>query len=238
MFVADARRHGVIRHAPRNLGELCDFVKGDTFDLLAELRERVKRWKDAGCLHDRLIIVIAFPLGREKLEETEITDVWAFLSMQSVFEVGKRIGVWDKMPDKNESCVGLLLSPDESRRGTDVEVDAVRPHFSFSRAGAAAANGTEPVFCKTVAVGVGALGSKVTMNLVCSGFGTWTVIDEDELLPHNLARHALPPWCVGSPKALAIGEMIDACYENKSPTRAVSQTFSGPANRSRQSRRP
>ena len=43
------------------------------------------------------------------------------------------------------------------------------------------------------------------MNLVRSGFGIWTLIDEDELMPHNLARHALPPWCVGMPKALLVG---------------------------------
>ena len=155
MFVADARRHGAIRHAPRNLGELCDFVRGASFDLLAELRERVKRWKDAGCLFDRLIIVIAFPLGRESASEPEITDIWAFLTTQSVFEVGKRIGVWDKMENKGQLSVGLFISPDESRRGTDVEVDAVRPHFGFSRSGAATASGTEPVLRKTVAVGVG-----------------------------------------------------------------------------------
>lgn len=221
MFVADARRHGVIRHAPRNLSELSDFVKGTTFDLLAELRERMKRWKDDDCLDAALIIVIAFPLQRQNASEAEITDIWAFLTPQSVFEVGKRIGVWDKMRDKNKWSVGLLLSPDESQRGTDVELDVVCPHFSFSRVSAATANGTEPVLCKTVAVGAGALGSQVVMNLVRSGFGIWSVIDEDELMPHNLARHALPPWCVGAPKALAIGEMIDACYEGEAPTRAV-----------------
>ncbi|MGO9109825.1 MAG: Mov34/MPN/PAD-1 family protein [Thermoguttaceae bacterium] len=221
MFVADARQHGVITHAPRNLSELGDFVKGETFDLLAELRERLKRWKDDGCLDAALIIMIAFPLQRQNASEVEISDIWTFVTIQSVFEVGKRIGVWDKVWEKNKWSVGVLISPEESQRGTDVELDVVRPHFSFSRVSAATASGTEPVFCKTVAVGVGALGSQVTMNLVRSGFGTWIVIDEDELMPHNLARHALPPWCVGMPKAIAVGGMIDACYEEKSPTGAL-----------------
>jgi hypothetical protein len=221
MFVAEAREHGVIRNAPRNLSELCDFVKGETFDLLAELRERLKRWKDDSCLDAALIIVIAFPLQRQNFSKAEITDLWAFVTIQSVFEVGKRIGVWDKLEQKNKWCVGLLVSPDESRRGSNVELDVVRPHFSFSRIGAAKASATEPVICRTVAVGVGALGSQVVMNLVRSGFGTWTVIDEDELMPHNLARHALPPWCVGVPKAIAVGGLIDACYEGETPTQAV-----------------
>jgi hypothetical protein len=221
MFVADAQQHGVIRHAPRTLEELAAFVKGEAFDLLAELRKRVKQWKDDGCLDAALIIVIVFPLQRQNVSEAEITHIWAFLTMRSVLEVGKRLGVWDESWIKNKREVGLLVPPDESRRGRDVELDVVRPHFSFSRVSAAKASGTEPVLCKTVAVGVGALGSQVTMNLVRSGFGTWTVIDEDELMPHNLARHALPPWCVGRPKAVSVGGLIDAYYEEKSPTRAL-----------------
>ena len=74
---------------------------------------------------------------------------------------------------------------------------------------AAQASGVEPVACKAVAVGVGALGSQIVMNLVKGGFGNWTVIDEDELMPHNLARHALPSWNVGAPKAVAIAGLID-----------------------------
>lgn len=221
MFVADARRHGIIRYAPRNLEELAGFVKGDSFDLLAELRDRVKNWKDDGCLDAALIIVIAFPLQRQEGAEAEISDIWAFVTIQSVFEVGKRLGVWDWVQAKNKKAVGLLLRPDEALRGQDVELDVVRPHFAFSRTGAASASGTEPGLCKTVAVGVGALGSQIVMNLVRGGFGTWTLIDDDDLMPHNLARHALPPWCVGSSKAFAVGAMIDGCFEEDPPTRTI-----------------
>lgn len=222
MFVADARRSGVIREAPQSLHELCNLAKGEDFDLLVELRERVKRWKDDGCLDAALIVVIAFPLQRQNAsEEVEITDIWAFVTTLSILEVGARIGVWDKVKVKDKWSVGILIAPDESKQGNDVKLDVVRPHFSFSRIGAAMANGTEPVLCKTAAVGVGALGSQVVMNLVRGGFGTWTVIDEDDLMPHNLARHALPSWCVGSPKSLAMGAMIDSFYENDSPTRTV-----------------
>jgi len=230
MFVADARRHGIIRNAPRNLEELAGFVKGESFNLLAELRDRVKKWKDDGCLDAALIIVIAFPLQRQEGAEAEISDIWAFVTVQSVFEVGKRLGVWDWVQTKNKRAVGLLLRPDESLRGHDVALDVVRPHFSFSRTGAASASGAEPVLCKTVAVGVGALGSQVVMNLVRGGFGTWTLIDEDDLLPHNLARHALPPWCVGSTKVFAIGAMIDGCFEEDPQTRTIAANILRPGD--------
>ncbi len=230
MFVADSRRHGIIRFAPRNLEDLADFVEGDGFDLLTELRKRVKHWKDDGCLDAALIIVIAFPLQRQDGAETEISDIWAFVTAQSVFEVGKRLGVWDWVDAQNKKSVGLLLRPDESRRGQDVGLDVVRPHFAFSRTVAASANGSVSVPSKSVAVGVGALGSQVIMNLVRGGFGIWTLIDEDILLPHNLARHSLPPCCVGSPKALAVGAMIDDCFEEDPPTRTIDANILRPGD--------
>jgi len=221
MFFGEARQHGVIRHAPRNLEELADFVKGETFDLLAELRQRVIRWKEDGCLEAALIIVIAFPLQRQAGQAAEISDVWAFVTTKSVFDVGRLIGVWDRVSSGKQTSVGLIVPADASRRGGDVGLEVVRPHFSFSRAIAAQASGAEPVTCRAVAVGVGALGSQIVMNLVEGGFGIWTVIDDDELMPHNLARHVLPPWCVGMAKAMAVAGLIDACYEEENPTRAV-----------------
>ena len=44
-------------------------------------------------------------------------------------------------------------------------------------------DGTTP---DMVAIGVGALGSQVLTNLVRSGYGRWTLVDEDVLHPHNL----------------------------------------------------
>ena len=42
-----------------------------------------------------------------------------------------------------------------------------------------------------MAIGAGALGSLVLTNLARSGYGRLTVVDDDVLHPHNLARHTL-----------------------------------------------
>ena len=55
-----------------------------------------------------------------------------------------------------------------------------------------------------VTVGLGALGSQVVMNLARSGFGTWTLVDHDFLMPHNVVRHALDGNYVGWNKAEAV----------------------------------
>ena len=220
-FVADARQHGVIKYAPRNLEELATFVRGESFDLIAELRERVKQWKNDGCMDAALIVVIAFPLQRGNELEPEINDLWAFLTSSSVFEVGNRLGVWEKIRIRNKDEIAFMMSADDTRRGGDIGLDVLRPQFSFSRESAAKASGLEADARKTLAVGLGSLGSQTVMNLMRSGFGTWTLIDEDDLMPHNLARHALPGWCLGSSKAPALAALIDSSIAEELPTRAL-----------------
>lgn len=210
LFMANVRQHGVIRSAPRTLEQLCEFLSADSYDLLRELRTRVMKWKDEGFLNASLILVIVFPLRRTDVGDVEVTDTWAFVTVDSVFEVGKRIGIWDKVDGK----VGCIIGASDSMRGADVELDIVRPHFSFTRDAAARASGVEADLTRVLAVGAGAVGSQTILNLVKGGFGHWTLIDEDELLPHNLGRHALPPVFVGWPKANAMAALVSSYYED------------------------
>jgi|JI6StandDraft_1071083.scaffolds.fasta_scaffold05640_7 hypothetical protein len=217
MFFAGSRQHGIIQRAPRTLEELCEFVRTEEFDLLAELRKRVMGWKDDGCLEVSLIVVIAFPLQRGDVATVEVTDTWAFLTTENIYEVGKRIGVWER----NEGEVGVFVPPIATLKGADVALEVVRPHFSFSKEAAARASGVDAVDAKTVAVGVGAIGSQIVLNLVRSGFGRWTVIDHDELLPHNLARHALFSNGIGWPKAVVLAATINSFFEDGPPAEAI-----------------
>jgi integrative and conjugative element protein (TIGR02256 family) len=67
---------------------------------------------------------------------------------------------------------------------------------------------------KVVAVGAGTLGSPVILTLARQGFGNWTIIDEDHLLPHNMPRHALSFENVGSNKAEALAYEICGLMNN------------------------
>ena len=86
----------------------------------------------------------------------------------------------------------------------------LNPVSSFSRERAAKFNGFSSRSDKKVAaVGLGALGSHVFMNLIRTGYGEWTLIDEDFLLPHNLARHILPGVFVGGAKSQWMAELAN-----------------------------
>lgn len=61
-------------------------------------------------------------------------------------------------------------------------------------------------------VGVGALGSKVICHLARNGFNNITIIDEDSLYPHNLARHSLYTDSLSKNKAKEIHKKLDDIY--------------------------
>ncbi len=200
--------HGVIRRRPSTLAELADLVMPVRLDLLTDVRARLREWgKDASLHEARVIHVIRFPRVRAEGGEVERTDTWAFMLGQNVREAGKRLDLWEERGGK----LGEVLTPDPGRRGEDIGVGVLIPISELDRRMAAWLNGRTPGDGPRIAaVGAGALGSQVVMNLARSGFGIWTLIDPDLLLPHNVARHALPGWCVGYSKVEALAVMANS----------------------------
>lgn len=72
-------------------------------------------------------------------------------------------------------------------------------------------------------IGCGAVGSKVAIHFARSGNLDLTLVDQADLSPHNLVRHALLPESVGKRKAEALQEVIVGLFEQNDPvpTRAV-----------------
>lgn len=65
---------------------------------------------------------------------------------------------------------------------------------------------------KVLVIGCGALGSKISMHLVRSGQNNITFVDNDELSPHNLIRHALLGLNLGKNKAEQMKAESDWLY--------------------------
>jgi hypothetical protein len=106
----------------------------------------------------------------------------------------------------------MLIRPDETRRGADLDVEILNPIFDTTRKTLAESSGADPADgdVQLTAIGVGALGSQVIMNLGREGFGRWTLVDHDLLLPHNLARHELPGQFVGQRKSDAVAWLANS----------------------------
>lgn len=207
-FVAKPQVHGLVRRTPRNLGELHSFLESGGIDLVGALRERLQSWSAPKLLDAKLAVIVALPLSRAACGAVERWTFWVFATLKTIGEVGTDIGLWTVVNEQ----FGLLLRPDDTRRGAQVPIEVLSPYVEFSPAAAASANTIPPAPLKTVAVGAGALGSQLIMTLARMGFGRWTVVDEDDLLPHNLARHALHGGYVGEAKAIGMAHLLNQIY--------------------------
>lgn len=63
-------------------------------------------------------------------------------------------------------------------------------------------------------VGCGALGSKVSSHLSRAGYNNQLLIDNDQILPHNIIRHALYSDMIGVNKAEALADSFKNFYKD------------------------
>ncbi len=233
--------HGVIHKRPATLADLAALVEGAGLDILAEIRERLKTWMNSNkvLLDSHILIIVRFPKRRNDEGEVEAVDTWAFFLGDAartgehagdlrIRDLGIRIGLWDMQDNQ----VGLLLSPDTSKRGEDVSLDVLNVSFELTRLMAARLNGNSTVDdVRIVAIGAGALGSQTVMNLARSGFGTWTIVDHDRLMPHNVARHVLTGHFVGWKKSEAMAFWANSVAGDAEPFTALPVDILSPGKR-------
>ncbi|TWT44519.1 thiamine biosynthesis protein ThiF [Phycisphaerae bacterium RAS1] len=202
-FETPRQRHRVLPRIPRTLDDLNGLLRTDELDLLSKLRERLKNWpkEREPILQNRVILLIDLPKTRTDDGPVERVEHCAVFIDKPLVDLGVAIGVWTMQDGKR----ALLLVPDASKTGDDVPLSLLNVCHALTRDLAAVLNGHEAADgVKILAVGAGALGSHVAMNLARAGWGRWTVVDCDDLLPHNLARHAAGGAMVGCRKAAAM----------------------------------
>lgn len=203
----------VLSRTPQNLEDLSDLLKKAGFDLLNYLRKMVNDWIDSGeDLNSHLILIIHFPKKRTVDDPVEQIEVRGFFLESSLDEIGEGIGIRGQTPDSGR---GRLLKVDESLVGSNLPVFILNPLCAFDGKQAAIHNDLpEPYNGKIAAIGAGALGSQVIMNLARAGYGNWFIVDKDVLLPHNLARHQLLGDTVGWNKAQAVAATIHTLFQD------------------------
>ena len=207
------QKHGVIYRMPTTLADLTKITAEAGVDLISDLRNRLNAWHsdDRTVLDAHILIVILFPKMRQDKGTTEVVESRAFFLFDTegdnsglglqIRDLGVKIDLWGLTAND----VGLVLSPDPSKKGDDVSVGVLNVVHHLDRSMAAWFNNeNDPDETALVAIGLGALGSEVVINLARCGFGMWTLVDHDLLLPHNLARHALDGNYVGWNKAIAV----------------------------------
>jgi hypothetical protein len=220
------RVHGVIPHTPRTLGELSALLQADDFDFVAALDAAAMIWFSTPQLADaHPVLLIHVSIVREAGGPAERDDLWAFLLATTVRDFGEELDLYSKEG-------GRLLAA--YRRpgpwGADILIDVMNPCFELTSERAAAYNGYgAPSGKRFAAIGAGALGSQVLANLTRMGETITAVADNDRLLPHNMARHAV--WdhhLVGWPKAKAAALMIERLTPTSPKPQAIEANAAAP----------
>ena len=205
--------HRGLARLPKCLWELHEFLSPMEVDLLGTLRLHLRTWiiDQAGNSEAVALIVLRIPVRRSDELPPERIEVRAFGVARPVGELGEALGAVAEAEGYRGAIVGPVNALADSRSVPVQPMNAVR---DLSRRNAriltGSRHGADP---RIVAIGAGALGSQTLLNLLRGGFGRWTVVDRDVLLPHNLVRHALPGACVGWDKAEALANLASGLFE-------------------------
>ena len=207
-YVCPPIEHGIIRYLPESLLDLHKVMLAAAGELLETLSKQMGSWQcDNRLLQRHLILIVIFQKLRGVDRPVETFESWVFVTQQNVGLVGEALNLWQL---KNNAVGRLIGTTVEEARADEIKIVPLNPAFALSRELAANLNGGTVDMRRITAIGMGALGSQVTCLLARAGYGMWTLVDGDIMLPHNFARHVLPYQFVGHAKAEAMKIYLDA----------------------------
>lgn len=207
--------HGFVERDPVTLGQLADLLSRREVDLISPLQlalqERVPESGAAESADDNgAVILLHIPLCREASAEPDGVAHRAFLVPVGALELGVAIGalfIHEKRYYKDMMNVQVPMTWQEQ---------PILPMNVLMQNDAAAArsqSGIEDGGAAGVLIGAGSLGSALLNLWGRSGWGRWTVIDEDHVKPHNLSRHSAYAQHIGESKATVVAELHAAIME-------------------------
>ena len=209
------QQHGIISDIPNTLNELNQFLENAQIDLISELRTEIKNLYSNGnhilFENDLIISLIELPKTREKNNHHEASDYWIF-GIGKIKDVGLDIGVL-----LGDSIQGITLSfsLQQEKNGENTFIQLFEPILDITPSISAEFNNIDSSYLKSnfAMIGAGALGSQILQNFVRMGYGQWTIIDNDNLLPHNITRHILKRNTIGFNKAYALACTLNNIFD-------------------------
>ncbi len=196
--------HGIIERTPKTLRGLSAVLGVAGINVSAELVTRLNAWREnRNVLQRELILAAMVPRRRTDMGTTESLQYYAFLLHGNIQSLGESLGLWTA----HEQYIVPLLPPKQADLRA-IDLTCLNVVQELSPIHAALMSGRDPDPRDVVAIGQGALGSQVVTNLARGGYGSWFLVDQDVLLPHNLARHALFGNLTGMPKAVGLAAAI------------------------------
>lgn len=216
----------IINKLPCNLGELVDMFDDDIIQQIkyrvqelstiksdAKIYKEVFEQMDTLFKKTKLLLIITIELVRKENAKTERYEHRAFLLDVSFSGLCKSLGVTAN--DKAKKIVS------DSFKSIILEPYNIMPALTKKLAATCSGSDTLCNEKKFVQIGLGTLGSQFANNCIRTGYGRWTYIDNDIILPHNTARHCLNSEYIGKNKAASMKDYAEKILEDNSIIQGV-----------------
>jgi len=196
--------HGRIERLPQTLGQLADTLATRNLDLGAILMPALEgQVSDAGRSveedDDLTIVLIEVPITRAPDEPPSAISHRALLLTGGRLALGEATGALFQHEGRYYRTTGILGGEAEDswrdRRVSPMAVLRMNDPATARRHSGIVDEGPTGVV-----IGAGSLGSAILNLWGRAGWGTWTVIDNDHIKPHNLSRHLAYGYQVGQMK--------------------------------------
>lgn len=231
---------GSVERDPLNLGALADILSDRGVELLAPLKvalqQRVNTEGTPALAQDVFtIILLHIPVCREEGGAPERNIQRAFIVSGGAMKLGVDTGALFEFRGKYFSAAGVVAGALPTGWRT-TPVFPMEVLYGNSIAAARQQSGITDEGPQAVIVGAGSLGSAMINLWGRSGWGQWTVIDNDHVKPHNITRHVAFSPDIGSVKSQVVAKLhkftangaseikgiyADACNPSKEAAEAI-----------------
>ncbi|MCL2603363.1 MAG: ThiF family adenylyltransferase [Defluviitaleaceae bacterium] len=205
-----ASADNIIQKLPHTLSELLSMFDDEKMlkffteqvNALWKIRQSPKNYQfifnnSVNALLDcKCLIALYIPLYSANEAEIKKQDIRVFKLSEPFSRLLELVG-W-RYNSKSKKLESLT-----SKKTINIPMEMLQFQCAFESNFAQQLNGVDSDYknSKIVIIGVGALGSQIFINCIRAGFGKWTLIDNDVIWPHNLARHSLGQNALGNSKA-------------------------------------
>ncbi|WP_243350071.1 ThiF family adenylyltransferase [Parabacteroides sp. FAFU027] len=212
-YEADIQKTGFIRKTPKKIKDVDDFVSINKLPLSEKIVSELNANKSLflglpEVLSKKFVVGCLVPVKRKETDDkVEANNILFFALKNTIAELGLQAKVWST--SEEGSIVPLIGNNFDLNTVKEFDIETYVPISDFDSKTAAIHNNVNLNDNNFTIIGAGSLGSQILGIFARTGFGKWTVIDHDNLLPHNLARHALSRNAIGFNKAEKISEELN-----------------------------
>lgn len=227
--------HQAVEFVPRSLGDLIDIYQNRGISLLPILQQQILAVHQAKNLYSCEDAKFTFILisGTVHTETRAREQHYAYFVGVGPVTLGKLLGVLQQELDGRGivpviSFDSLPPPPDDSWRQQPTHLMEILEPPSpdhFRKWSGIADKGPQAVL-----IGAGALGSELLNHWIRSGWGEWTIVDNDYVRPHNLARHTAMRFHIGWNKTAAVADLADAASGGTSKIKHIVADACGSEN--------